>query len=211
MRSQFSTISTLFFLIGNNGPSGEEQSEQDTMESKVGTEKPPVNEQEEEEKTGSPFDYLQDVLGDQSDLSEAKNALDSEQARQVVDQYGSNLTILAPTDQAFAKSPRNWSDSEESKAQFLANHLIPGQRLPIYTTDSSSNSEEQDSDERKDPRVIRPNLEANPNAPLVHVIDRVNTEPIGPKLIISLQPALSTLARLMQKVQPDLERAITGK
>lgn len=43
------------------------------------------------EKTGSPFDFLNDVLDEEHDLNNAKAALDSPNTRDVINQNG-NLT-----------------------------------------------------------------------------------------------------------------------
>lgn len=40
------------------------------------------------------------------------------------------MTIFAPNDSAFPESPQNWNDDE--KKEFLTNHALLGQRMPIY-------------------------------------------------------------------------------
>lgn len=46
------------------------------------------NGSQEEPKTGSPFDFLNDHLDQEEDLSKTKAALDSPEAKELIDKYG---------------------------------------------------------------------------------------------------------------------------
>ena len=79
-------------MVDNNYRPSIENAEENILPGPATTENfhPPINDNDDEstEKTGSPFDFLNDVLDEEHDLNNAKAALDSPNTRDVINQNG---------------------------------------------------------------------------------------------------------------------------
>ncbi|KPM11831.1 serine incorporator-like protein, partial [Sarcoptes scabiei] len=139
------------------------------------------------EKTKSPFDYLDEVLEGEPDLNHSREALDSSETESLINEYGDNMTIFAPNDSAFPESPQNWNDDE--KKEFLTNHALLGQRMPIYEPNYDRENNEENG-------VLKPNLYKS-SSPIVHKINFFQKEPIKPGFILKIQPLLSSMRQLI--------------
>ena len=103
------------------------------------------------------------------------------------------MTIFAPNDKAFDKDP-NPIEDEESRKNFLNNHVVVGQRVPIFPNNQDNGEESGDT-----PKILRANIIIR-GGPLVHVIDRVNSEPINSMSLLGMQPAISLMMNLVKAV-----------
>lgn len=112
---------------------------------------------------------------------------------------GENLTIFAPNDQAFAQEKE--PDDEEAKANFLRNHVVIGQRVPVYPPPpSNSGSPNKPTKSSGSPQVLRANIVVS-GGPLVHVIDRLNSRPFDSATLCDLQPAMAAMMALLSSAQ----------
>ena len=112
---------------------------------------------------------------------------------------GENLTIFAPNDKAFEQQKdKDPLEDKESKKNFLNNHVIVGQRVPIYP--NHQEQPENDQEEAQDtPKILRANIIIR-GGPLVHVIDRVSSQPINSMSLLAMQPAISVMMKLLKSV-----------
>lgn len=154
----------------------------------------------EDAKTGSPFDFMNDVL-EENDLNTVKDNLSKDKkTKDLINKYGENATIFAPNDEAFKQSPPDDDDQDpqEKLDKFLQNHLVLGQRIPIYAEEESedspeSNEEPKNDGKDKEPKIIKSNI-AIQGGPLVHIVDQVLTRPVS---VGQFQPAMRDMMALL--------------
>lgn len=100
--------------------------------------------------------------------------------------------MFAPNDKAFDDAVQDGSNDEELEKNFVDNHFIVGQRVPIFPSKPTMFDSIDDY-----PKVLRPNIIV-PGGPLVHIIDRVNTKPFNAMSILTMQPAVSAMLKLIK-------------
>jgi len=138
---------------------------------------------------------MNDVLDKEKDLKNTQKALNNPEAKKLIDQYGENLTIFAPNDEAFKKDKFNFESDPDAQKTFFKNHVILGQRVPIYRNeDPSAGHPELPSG----PKIVKSNIYVQ-GGPLVHIIDRINHEPINSMQLAQLQPSISKVVRMIQE------------
>ncbi|KAI2810512.1 hypothetical protein BLOT_001674 [Blomia tropicalis] len=148
--------------------------------------------EQDDPKTGSPFDFLTNMLDEEKDLTKTRKSLQVPEAKDLINKYGENLTLFAPNDKAFDDAVQDGSNDEELEKNFVDNHFIVGQRVPIFPSKPTMFDSIDDY-----PKVLRPNIIV-PGGPLVHIIDRVNTKPFNAMSILTMQPAVSAMLKLIK-------------